>query len=236
MKPYLCFLAIVLALLGPSLARATEETTPPVDGVSLQFRVMAWGGNIPALAYGRRQKIDVTEINLRSAIHTYTGPATLTFTLHTNKTDDNKPAPVVASVTFPKEAKKVTLLTMPTSGGRYAMYSIVEDAMPPRHSRLHNLANEPLIVGYNANDRVELPPGGSVLVTAPGRAVVVRVARQINGRWRELFNNIVELSDTGSTNVLLSPGPQGGGLGMFALAEWPAEPTPSPEIPGGSSP
>jgi hypothetical protein len=231
MKAYLRSICLFLALLGASRAQPAAETAPPTDVVSLQFRLMAWGGDIPALAYGRRQKVDATEINLRSAIHSYTGPATLTFTIFTNKTDDKRPAPVIASVTLPKDAKKVTILTMPTGGGRYAMYSISEDAMPPRHSRLHNLSNEPLVVGYNADERVELAPGGSVLVTAPGRAVVVRVARQINGRWRELFNNIVELSETGSTNVLLSPGPQGGGLGMFAMAEWPAEPPPPPETP-----
>jgi hypothetical protein len=236
MRPCLRSLCFFLGLAGAAHAQPSGEPVPQADVVSLQFRVMAWGGDVPALAYGRRQKIEATEVNLRSANHSYSGPATLTFTRYTDKADDPKAAPVVASVKLPADAKKVTLLTMPTGKGRYAMYAVSEDTMPPRHSRVHNLSSEPLVVGYNANERVELAPGGSVLVTAPGRAVVIRVARQVNGRWRELFNNIVELSETGSTNVLLSPGPQGGGLGMFALAEWPAEPVPEPAPAAGSPP
>jgi hypothetical protein len=202
-------LCLFLALTAALTAQPDAQ-----ESVSLEFRLMAWGGDVPALTYGaQKKKIEPTEINLRSMTHAYTGPATLGFSLHNPSVDESKPAPVIATVNLPKDARKVTILTMPTGRGRFAMYSISEDAMPPRHSRLHNLSTEPLLVAYNMNDKAELAPGGSLLV-----------------------NNIVELSETGSTNVLLSPGPQGGGLGMFALAEWPSTPVPGAEHTGATPP
>ncbi|HSI09706.1 MAG: hypothetical protein ACAH89_12255 [Rariglobus sp.] len=203
---------------------------PGENQVSVQFRLMAWGeSDIPELHYGRDKKIELTEANTRSLPQTYMGPATLNFTLApkiTEKPADNKPAPVVASVTFPAGIKRATVLTAPNGQGRFGMYVIADDpaSLPAKHARLHNLSRDRLLVGYNANERVELDPGTSALVTTSATALVIRVARTVNGQWRELFNNVIELDDTIGSNVLLMPGPQGAGIGMFAIAGWPAEP------------
>lgn len=192
---------------------------------------MAWGeSDIPELNYGKHQKIEPTEANTRSLPQTYTGPATLNFTLApkiTAKPADNTPAPVVASVVFPKDVKRATLLTAPNGHGRFGMYVISDDpaSLPAKHARIHNLSRDRLLVGYNTNERVELEPGASTLVTTSATALVIRVARTVNGQWRELFNNVIELDATAGSNVLLMPGPHGAGIGMFALAGWPPEPT-----------
>jgi hypothetical protein len=106
------------------------------------------------------------------------------------------------------------------------MYVIPDDsaALPPKHARLHNLSADRLLIAYNTAERIELAPGSSVLASAPGTGLVIRVARMVNGRWRELFNNVVQLEDASGINVLLIPGHQGGGLGMFTLPGWPATP------------
>jgi hypothetical protein len=218
-----------LILLGCLHAQTPD---PAEDVVSLQFRLLAWEGDIPALAFGHNQKVDLTEAATRSEIYTYTGPARLTFTLASAVSTPRKPAPVVASVLLPKDAPKVTLLTAPMGHGRYGMYVIPEDAgtMPAKSVRLHNLTSDRLLIVYNANDRMELTPGASALAVAEGKtALVIRVARMVNSQWRELFNNVVELDAAGGPNVMLIHGREGAGIGMFALPGWPKPPvSPSP--------
>jgi hypothetical protein len=205
------------------------QLPPAEDQVSVQFRIMAWGeSDIPELNYGKHQKIELTEANTHSLPQTYNGPATLNFTLAPKgpaKPADNAPAPVVASVVFPKDIKRATLLTVSNGRGRFGMYVIADDssALPPKHARLHNLSRDRLLIGYNANERVELEPGTSALVTTSATALVIRVARTVNGQWRELFNNVIELDPVIGSNVLLMPGPHGAGIGMFTIAGWPAQ-------------
>lgn len=215
---------VLLALAGGLHAQPAENL------VSVQFRLMAWGEtDIPELNYGRHKKIEPTEANTLSLPQTYTGPATLNFTLTpkvTAKPADNTPAPVVASATFPKDTKRATVLTAANGHGRFGMYVIPDDpaSLPAKHARLHNLSRDRLLIGYNANERVELEPGTSALVTTSATALVIRVARTVNGQWRELFNNVIELDDTIGSNVLLMPGPQGAGIGMFPIPGWPVVP------------
>lgn len=229
MQNFLRTSLIFLTLLDGLHTQQSPLGSPAEDQVSVQFRLMAWESDVPELNYGHHQKIELTEVNTRSLPQTYTGPAMLNFTLApkiTPKPADNKPAPVVASVVFSKETKRVTLLTAPDGHGRFGMYAILDDpaSLPAKHARLHNLSRERLLIGYNANERVELEPGTSALVTTSATALVIRVASTINGQWRELFNNVIEIAPAIGTNVLLIPGQQGAGIGMFTIAGWPAEP------------
>ncbi len=224
MKNFLRTSLILLALSGGLHAQPGENL------VSVQFRLMAWGeSDIPELNYGRNKKIELTEANTVSLPQTYAGPATLNFTLTpkiTAKPADNVPAPVVASATFPKDIKRATVLTAPNGHGRFGMYVIPDDpaSLPAKHARLHNLSRDRLLIGYNTNERIDLEPGTSALVTTSATALVIRVARTVNGQWREIFNNVIELDDTIGSNVLIMPGPQGAGIGMFPIPGWPSEP------------
>jgi hypothetical protein len=218
----------LLASLVLLTALRAQSPNPAEDIVSIKFRIMAWEGDIPALAFGHQQTVALTEVATRSDIQTYTGPSTLTFTLATAKIDPRKPAPAVASIVVPKNTSKITLLTAPLGHGRYGMYGIPEDSaiLPPNNVRLHNLTNDRLLIAYNAGDQMELAPGASAIAVSQGKeAMVVRVARQVDGRWRELFNNVVELNATGGSNVMFIHGRQGAGLGMYALPAWPVEKT-----------
>ncbi|MDF3055924.1 MAG: hypothetical protein K0R17_139 [Rariglobus sp.] len=222
-----CFIRhfiLPIALLGTLHAQTPDSVLPEEEQVSLQFRLMAWLGDVPALNYGRHQKIELTETATVSEIQTYSGPITLKFTTAVEKPDPRKPAPVVASVLLPKDSKRVTLLTVPAGRARYAMYVIPEDpaGLPAKHTRIHNLTTDRLLVALGTNGPIELAPATSVIATAEGAALVIRVARKTNGQWRELFNNVVEMSDTGGPNIMLIHGQQGAGLGMFAVPLWPA--------------
>jgi len=221
------FLRIALLLLL-TLTSLRAQIPTPEDQVSLQFRLMAWEGDIPALFYGRNQTVEATEVTSRSPICNYTGPVTLTFTLVAKKTDDRTPPPIVATVTLPKNAQRITLLTVPLGHAHYGMYVIPDDpaALPPKHARIHNLTNDRLLIAFNSSDHIELAPGASDLVSGTGKAVVIRVAKMTDGQWRQLFNNVIAFDTDGGSNVLLIHGRQGAGLGMFALPGWPKSPTP----------
>lgn len=228
----------ILRLLGsvlclPLLLPSASAQPSAEEIVSVQFRIMAWQGDIPALAYGERQTVESVENNDRSLVHTYVGPSQLVFFLKTSvpAADPRKPPPPAASVTFPLDAKKVTLLTVPTGKGRLGMYPIREDeSLPARHIRVHNLSSENLLLGVGSGAPVELAPASSTVATASGPGLVVRVAKSAGGRWRELFNNVVPLADDAGVNVLLMNGQQGAGIGMFTVPAWPAKPA-SPQDP-----
>lgn len=229
MKKILPPFILCFVLLGVLHAQTPSAGPPVEDQVSLQFRILAWHGDVGVLGYGRNQKVDATEMTSYSEAHNYTGPVTLTFTPYPRKKDDRKQDPVLASVLLPKDARRVTLLTVPAGRGHYGMYVIPEDdtGLPARHVRLHNLTTYRLLIRFNANERVELAPATSVLVTAPGKGLVIRVARIVNGQWRELFNNVVALDNAGGGNVLLITGAEGAGIGMFTQPGWPKATVPA---------
>ena len=220
MRHFLRHFSLCLALIVGLRA----QSQAPEEVVSVQFRILAWHGDVAALSYGRNQKVDATEMTSYSETQTYTGPATLIFNPYPRKKDYRTPAPAVASVLLPADAKKVTLLTIPDGHNRYGMYMIREDggSLPARYVRLHNLTAGRLLIALNTNERIELAPAASALATAPGKALVVHVARLVNNRWRELFNNVVVLDDTEGRNVLFIPGAEGAGIGMFTQPGWPA--------------
>lgn len=214
-------------------ACATGLTSQPLTGgapasVSLKFRLLAWGGSIPELAFGDQQKTELTETGDHSVVMDYSGPRLLGFTLPGVKTEKGAPPPVVASVNLPLGVSKVTLLTLPAKGGRFGMQAIAEDGgdLPPMHARLHNYSGAALRIIYNKNQRLELAAGASALLAGEKDSIVVRVAAVVNGEWRELFNNVVELSAKEGRNVLLIRGSQGGGVGLYPLPAWPANPRP----------
>jgi len=223
---------IWLALLGVLRAQTPNIGPRQEDQVSLQFRLLAWQMDIPELTYSLRKKIPVTEVDSYSPPQTYAGPTALVFTRPSKKSDANQPAPVIASVLLPRDAARVTLITIPTGGGRYAMYPVAESdtILPPRHARLHNLTSGPLLIGYGDYKTVELASASSVLITAPGKGLVIRVAGMANGKWHELFNNVIALQDTEGSNVVLASREKGAAIGMFILPGWPSH-VPEKELP-----
>lgn len=194
--------------------------------VSIRFRLMAWDGNVPELAFGDNQKTQFVESGDRSAIMDYAGPRLISFTLPGAKPEQGVPPAVVASATLPLGATKVTLLTVPTKAGRFGMYPIAEDGgdIPAKHARLHNLSGVALRVIHHQNQRLDLAPGASALIAGAKDSVVVRVAATVNGEWRQLFNNVIELSAQEGRNILLIRGAQGGGVGLYPVPLWPAAP------------
>ncbi|MFA6285905.1 MAG: hypothetical protein WC661_00870 [Opitutaceae bacterium] len=231
MHPLTRCLALIMVLLGCPPLRA-QDTPPPV---SVQFRLFAWGTDLPTLYYGANQKVEATENNGRSPTQTYSGPPVLAFTSVAPKAHDRKPPPVVASVLIPKDVTKVTLLTAPAGHGRYAMYVIPDDStsLPPGHVRLHNLTPKRLMILCNGSQQIDLNSGASTLISGSGKAVVVQVATMENNRWVPLFNNVIQLSQQPQgSNILFIAGQEGAGIGMFVLPGWPK--TPAPQEPPAS--
>lgn len=226
MHPLIRCLAVAMALLGCLPLRAQNAPGGEPPPVTVQFRLLAWGADIPVLYYGANQKIAITENSCRSAIQTYSGAPVLSFT-HVAKTADNrKPPPVVASVLIPQGAVNLTLLTAPAGHGRYVMYPIPDDSasLPPGHARLHNLTSRSLMVFCNGSQKIELASGASTMVSGTGKAIVVQVATMTNNRWTPLFNNVIQLGQPQGSNILFIAGQEGSGIGMFVLPAWPRKP------------
>ena len=80
-----------------------------------------------------------------------------------------------------------------------------------------------LRVVYNKSQRLELASGASALLAGDKDSIVVRVAAVVNGEWRELFNNVVEISAKEGRNVMLTKGFEGGGIGLYPVPVWPAD-------------
>lgn len=221
MRSIIGILLFCACVAGLSAQGAPAGQSPVL--VSLKFRLLAWGVNIPELAFGKDQKTDFVESGDRSAILGYSGPQLMTFSLPGSKVEKDVPPPVIASASLPLGVSKVTLLTLPAKGGRLGMYAISEDGgdLPPRHARLHNFSSATLRIIYNKNQLLELAPGTSALLSGEKNSVVVRVAAVVNGEWRQLFNNVIELDAKEGRNVLLIRGSQGGGIGLYPLPLWP---------------
>lgn len=205
------------------------------DLVTIEFGLYAWKGDLPPLSYGYGKKVEATEAYTRSSIQAYTGPAQLNFTLAPQGSAPKAgapPAPTVASVALPKGVSRVTLLTARNGQGGFQIYTIAEDGddFPAGSVRIYNVTPQRLLVAYNDSQRVELAPGSSAMIKPTGDAVLIRVARLVNDRWRELFNNVATLNHDGRQNVLLIPGDNNQGVGMYTLPPWSL---PVPVVPNG---
>jgi len=211
---------------SPSPARATEAD------VSVQFSLFAWQGDVASLRFASKRTVEAVASFERSMALPYTGPATLDFFPAASKeAGPNGPPPSpAATATFPLGASKVTLITAPVGKGRYKMYAVSEDGenLPADSIRLHNFTSSPLLIAYNENETVELPPTRSVIIKPSGTAVVIRVARMENGKWRRLFNNVAELNEDRRQNVILTPN-EHGAVRMITLPPWPGE-TNAPKV------
>jgi hypothetical protein len=226
------FLPLLLLLLVLPCFVSAQSTpaapNPAEDKVTVQFGIYAWKGDLPPLCYGPRRTVEEVEAHTRSSVQTYTGPALLNFTLVPQTAEPkpgSPPPPVVASVSLPRGVSRVTLLTARVRPDRYQIYTIPEDGdeFPSGSVRLHNVTPQRLMIVYNDNQRLELAPGAISLVKPIGDAMLIRVARFVNGRWRELFNNVATLNPDGRQNVLFIPGDQGStGVSMYSLPPWSA--------------
>lgn len=232
MHPLTRLLAVFMVLFGTLSLRAQDNPGTPPPPVSIEFRLFAWGTDLPPLFFGANQKIEATENNGRSAIQHYSGPPSLGFTRVATTPGDRTPPPVIASVVVPPDVSKATLLTAPAGHGRYAMYFIPNDvtSLPPGHVRLHNLSPKRLMIVCNGSQQIELNSGASTLISGTGRAIVVQVAMMENNQWAPLFNNVIQLSQPQGSNILFIAGQEGAGIGMFTLPPWPKPATP-PEPP-----
>lgn len=192
--------------------------------VSLEFSLFAWRTDLPAMRYSPKDKVEPVESFMRSDAHSYTGPATLRLYPVGTKlppADGTEAAPL-ASVNLPEGATRVTLITVARGGGQFRMLAVPEDgdSLPERSIRIHNFTDTPLAVGFDENSVVQIPAAGSSIIKPKGEATVIRVAREEDGRWRKLFNNVVELTADGRGNVVLAPD-AGRPVVMFSLPPWP---------------
>lgn len=220
------FIPILLVLAGVLHA---QPTTPPEENITVQFRIYAWQTDIPALRFNRKNIVEPVEASTRSLVHTYTGPATIAFSLAKSKPVNGQLPPPAATVTVPPEVKKLTLLTIPGGRDKYRMYVLPEDeaALPSKHARLYNLTTATLRVDYNETDRIEIPPGQSALLGAKGRGIVAVVSRLHNNQWRPMFSGVIMPQAIGGPNVLLATGMENSGVNMFTVPTWPPEPPPA---------
>jgi len=210
----------ILSFCGHLYAQTPPKTVP----VSLEFSLFAWQADLPSLRYSPRNTVEPVESFTRSNTQTYAGPDTLNFYAANTKlppANGELPTPA-ATVTLPQGATRVTLITVTNGTGRYRMYAVPEDgdSLPENSIRLHNFTESRLAVAYDQDGVVQLPPVSSAVIKLAGQATVIRVAREENGQWRKLFNNVIELTADGRGNVVLAPSP-GRPVSMYSLPAWP---------------
>lgn len=73
-------LAVLFFFSGYLSVHGQEATGETPLTVSVQFRLFAWGTEVPPLVFGSNQKTETVEINTRSPIYHYSGPQVLNFT------------------------------------------------------------------------------------------------------------------------------------------------------------
>lgn len=224
---------IVLWLATTGLLLAQPDSGAPAE-VSLQFRVLAWQTELPALRSASAIIAEPLEASSVSAAFAYTGPALLRFYSGAApaETFQSKPPRALASVTLPQDASRVTLLTTSAGSGRYRMQALPEDGdlMPLGFLRLHNFTTLTLLVTYDGDRGVQIPPSDTAYIRPAGNATVIRVSRQEKGRWRKLFNNVVELNPDQRGNIILAAEPARP-VTMYSLPPWPKTPSPPPTTP-----
>lgn len=226
---YASFLGLVLPVFFGGLLPA-QTPAPAAPSVNVQFSLCAWRTPTPELFFGERQKVEKLEPFDRAQVQAYAGPATLSFFTKTPKPSPDKAPPAPnATVTFPPGATKFTLITTPAGGGNYQMFVVPEDdaGVAPPAIRLYNFSASRVLVVYDERSRVEIAPAASVVLKPQGAATVIHVAGWLDGKWRRLFNNVIELNPSGRQNVVLAPD-ENRPVSMFTLPAWPLEPAPAP--------
>ncbi|MFA6289535.1 MAG: hypothetical protein WC661_19315 [Opitutaceae bacterium] len=232
------FLRTLSLLLLAVPCVGSSQTSAPADKkedvVAVKFGLYAWKGDIPPLHYGSKRKVEAIEAYTRSSIQNYTGPAQLNFTLAppTPSPKPDTPPPVVASVSIPAGVTRVTLLTAQNRQGGYQIFTIPEDGDDFHEGsvRIYNVTPQRLRIVHGNNQRLELASGASGLIKTTGDAVLLRVGRLVNDRWREVINNVATLNHDGRQNVLLVPGDNGQGVGLYTLPPWSSRPN-TPDAP-----
>lgn len=221
--------------LFPSLAFPQPAAPVTEETVSVKFMLYSWQSALPELRYSPRNKTEaLPDPFSTSAIHAYSGPATLNFYAANAKLSPDAPLPEpVATVTFPAGATRFTLLVARAAAGRYRIYAVPldDDATPSPSIRLHNFTDLRLAIAYTDRNIAELAPGATSVIKPSGQAIVIRVAGQKDGRWRRLFNNVAELGPDGRKDIILAPeGTRP--VSMYTIPPWPKSDTePSPGSP-----
>lgn len=221
--------------LGAFAQNAPAVPPVPEEPVVVKFMLYSWQSSLPALRYSPRHKTEaLPDPFSTSAVHTYTGPATLNFYPANASFAPNAPKPEpVATVTFSRDATRFTLLVARAPGGRYRIYAVpLDDANTPAPSvRLHNFSELKLAVAYADRNIAEILPGSTSVIKPSGQAIVIRVAGQKDGRWRRLFNNVAELGPDGRKDIIFAP--EGNrSVSMYTIPPWPKQDTsaaPAPE-------
>jgi hypothetical protein len=217
----------LLFLLSCAILPCTlSAQTPPaatVPTVSLEFSLFAWEDEVAPLRFAPKREIEAIEPFTRSNAQTYSGPAALSFfALSAKPAADGQPPPPAATVTLPQGASRVTLITVPANNGGYQMHAVAEDGdtLPSNSVRVHNFTTTTLLVVVADKQNFEIKPAGTVVVPLQNTAAVIRVAAMENGRWRKMFNNVVQLNEDGRQNIILAPN-GGRPVRMFTLPPWP---------------
>lgn len=228
MKPRLSRLIALFLFVAPCwVARSQAPASPPVEPiVSVQFILYAWQSGLPALRYSAKDTTEaLPDPFSTSAVHTYTGPATLTFYSATARpTSDTAPPPPLATVTFPVGPRKFMLLAGRADAGRISIYAVPQDdtSIPTPYIRVHNFTQLTLAVGYNERDVAQVDPSSTVIIKPAGSATVIRVAQLQNGKWRRVFNNVAEVGRDGRQNIILAPA-AARPVSLYTIPAWPQD-------------
>jgi len=238
MKSFLRFPLLLILLTSVPSLHADAQT---LNEVSVEFTLYAWKTDLPRLRYSETDITAPLAAFMRSAQHTYTGPATLNF--YSSRADlrvgAGKPPQSLASVTFPSGSSRFTLLTQPEGNGRYRMQALPEngDLLPLRFVQLHNFTDHLILVSYDKDSAAQIPPSGTAYIRPAGDVTVVEVSRVDGTKWRKLFNNVIELNPDKRGNVIFAAD-RSGQISLHSLPAWPrkaaekapqAETNPQPE-------
>lgn len=225
------FLAALLFAAGTALRAEDAAPEPPV---SVQFILFGWQSTVPELRYSAKDKTEaIGEPYGTTSVHTYVGPAKLSFYAASAKLSPDAPAPQpAATVTFPRTATRFILVTARAADGRYQMYAVPQDdaALQPPYIKFHNFTDLALAIRLGQQPVVQLDPRGTAVVKPDAKANIVLVAMLREDRWRKLFSNVIELNDDGHQNVIFAPG-LGRPAALYILPPWPVSNEPASSRP-----
>ncbi len=225
---FLLFLLLssgLLNLIQP--LQAQVEASPPAQ-VSVDFRILAWKTNVPSLRYSTRGTIEALESYSCSEPQHYTGPETLAFYSNKKRLSPQRirmQENAVASVAFPQGASRFTLLAIPKGRRSYHLYAVPENGelLPQRFVLLHNFTDYAIRIDYNQGDRVQIAAQDTAYIQLNQGATVVHVSFDDKGKWRKLFNNVVELNSESRANVFFTKSAERP-VTMIPLPHWPVDP------------
>jgi hypothetical protein len=231
---YACFLYALALMVGSVRLCAESQSIADSEDVSVEFSLFAWKTDLPRLSYSSSPEIDIDQLesSTRSEVQHYSGPANLSFYLDGGGSrfprrlqsgrSSSRSGKLFSSVTFPPGATRFTVLVIKEDGNHYRMYPIAEDGelLPSQFIKLHNFTDYDLSITYNEGDGVQLASHSTAYIRLDQSAVVMYVSREEDGKWRRVFNSVVELNEQSRANVIFAAG-EGRSVAIYTVPPWP---------------